>query len=59
MTKSLVVRSKVQPGESEAWQFREFQAGITELDAGESVAHEKVVQWLASWGKPEESKPPQ
>lgn len=44
--------------ESEEWQLGEIQAGIAELDAGQSVSHEKVSQWLSSWGKRGETKAP-
>ena len=40
------------------WQLGEIQAGIAELDAGESVSHEKVSKWLRSWGKRSEGKAP-
>ncbi len=59
MTKSLVVRSATPAGESESWRFAEFHAGINELDAGDGVAHDKVAQWIATWGQPEETRPPQ
>jgi RHH-type transcriptional regulator, rel operon repressor / antitoxin RelB len=44
--------------ESEEWQLGELQAGITELDSGQTVSHEKVENWLKSWGKSGESKAP-
>jgi RHH-type rel operon transcriptional repressor/antitoxin RelB len=44
--------------ESEEWQLREIQAGIAELDTGRGIGHEKVTQWLRSWGKPGETKAP-
>lgn len=44
--------------ESEEWQFDEIQAAISELDAGKSVSHEKVSNWLKSWGKKGENKAP-
>jgi predicted transcriptional regulator len=37
--------------ESEEWQLRELQAGITELNSGEGISHDKVSKWLGSWGK--------
>lgn len=43
---------------SEEWQLGEIQGGITELDLGQRVSHEKVAKWLKSWGKPGETKPP-
>jgi RHH-type transcriptional regulator, rel operon repressor / antitoxin RelB len=44
--------------ESEEWQFAEIHAGIAELDGGKGVSHEKVSDWLNSWGKAREKKAP-
>jgi RHH-type transcriptional regulator, rel operon repressor / antitoxin RelB len=44
--------------ESEEWQLGEIQAGITELESGQTVSHEKASKWLQSWGKAGESKAP-
>jgi len=44
--------------ESEGWQLGELQAGVTELDSGDEVSHEKVSKWLKSWGKRGETKSP-
>ena len=44
--------------ESEEWQFVEIHAGIAELDAGKGVSHEKVSDWVNSWGKAREKKAP-
>ncbi len=44
--------------DSEEWQIGEIQAGITELDSGKGVKHEKVSDWLKSWGKTGEKKAP-
>ena len=32
--------------------------GIAELDANQTVPHEKVAKWLTTWGKPGEIKAP-
>jgi RHH-type rel operon transcriptional repressor/antitoxin RelB len=44
--------------ESEEWQLGELQAGIAELESGQEVSHDKVSNWLGSWGKPRETKAP-
>jgi len=44
--------------ESEEWQLEEIHAGIAEIDSGKAVSHEKVSNWLKSWGKRGESKAP-
>jgi RHH-type transcriptional regulator, rel operon repressor / antitoxin RelB len=44
--------------EAESWQLDETQAGLDELDAGRGVAHKDVTNWLRSWGRTRERKPP-
>ena len=44
--------------ESEEWQLGEIQAGIAELDAGQSVSDEKARKWLKTWGKPRKTNAP-
>lgn len=44
--------------QSEEWQLGEIQAGLSDLDRGDAVGHERVAVWLKSWGKPSERKPP-
>ncbi len=42
--------------DAEEWQLGEIEAGLRELDRGETVSHEKVSKWLRSWGKASENK---
>jgi len=42
----------------EDWKLAEIQAGLAEAEAGETVPHEKVVDWLRSWGSANELPPP-
>ena len=44
--------------DSEEWQLGEVQAGMAELDREQEVSHEKMAQWLRSWGKRSETKAP-
>ena len=44
--------------QTEEWQVGEIQAGLRDLDRGDTVSHERVEVWLKSWGKPSERKPP-
>jgi antitoxin component of MazEF toxin-antitoxin module len=42
----------------EEWKLAEIQAGLAEAEAGETVPHEKVTDWLRSWGTANELPPP-
>jgi predicted transcriptional regulator len=42
----------------ERWKQTEIQAGLIELEAGQSVAGESVIEWLRSWGTANELSPP-
>ncbi len=44
--------------EVQAWQVKHVQEGLTELQAGKSVAHEDVAAWLSLWGTSDEGRPP-
>jgi predicted transcriptional regulator len=44
--------------ESEEWQFQELGQALAEVQSGKVVSHQKVTQWLKSWGKTNETKPP-
>lgn len=44
--------------DSEAWQLGEIHKGIEDLDAGQTVSHEKVTTWLSPRGKAGERKVP-
>ena len=44
--------------ESEEWQLGEIHAGIAELEADQTVSHDKVAKWLKSWGTAGETKAP-
>ena len=48
-----------QEVESEEWQLGEIQAAISEVDSGHGVRHEKVSNWLKSWGNSHETTPSQ
>jgi predicted transcriptional regulator len=42
----------------EEWQLGEIQDGLTDLDSGRNVSHDRVEKWLRSWGKHGEAKAP-
>ena len=44
--------------DSEESKLQDIQAGMADLEAGREVSHEKVAQWLLSWGKAGKSKAP-
>jgi RHH-type transcriptional regulator, rel operon repressor / antitoxin RelB len=44
--------------EVESWQLDDTQAGLDELDAGRGVPHKDVANWLRTWGRTRERKPP-
>ena len=43
----------------EEWKTEELKAGYTEIEAGEGVPNEKVLEWLRSWDAEHELPPPQ
>ena len=44
--------------DSQERQLGEILDGISDLDSGQSVSHEKVSKWLKTWGKRSETKAP-
>lgn len=44
--------------EIQAWQLAHIEEGLAQAKRGETVAHDKVKRWLASWGTKRETKPP-
>jgi RHH-type transcriptional regulator, rel operon repressor / antitoxin RelB len=36
------------------WQVARIQHAIVSLEAGLGVPHERIKEWVASWGKPDE-----
>lgn len=45
--------------ESETWQLGEIEGAIKEADAGMGIPHERVSEWLNSWGRNNELKAPE
>ncbi len=44
--------------EVQAWQVERIERGIAALDAGDTVPHEAVRDWLLNWGGDSEGEPP-
>jgi len=45
--------------ELERWQEQHIRRGLAELEAGKGVNHERVAEWLNSWGAESELPPPE
>jgi predicted transcriptional regulator len=43
---------------ADSWEHQHILQGLAELDAGEGVSHERVVEWLDSWGTENELPAP-
>jgi predicted transcriptional regulator len=42
----------------DSWEHQHIRAGLTELEAGEGVSNERVMEWLDSWGTENELPAP-
>jgi predicted transcriptional regulator len=42
----------------DGWQIGEMQAAIEELETEHGVSHDKVAEWLKSWGTAKEKNAP-
>ena len=43
---------------SDSWELKHIRAGLAELEAGQSVSNERVMEWLDSWGTENELPSP-
>ncbi len=34
----------------DSWEHKHIRAGLAELEAGQGVSNERVMEWLDSWG---------
>jgi RHH-type transcriptional regulator, rel operon repressor / antitoxin RelB len=44
--------------EAEEWQLGEIRAGLQDLEANQTVAHDRVAKWLRGWGAAREGRAP-
>ncbi len=44
--------------ETQAWQVAHIEQGLADAEAGRVVPHERVRDWLKSWGGEDEGEPP-
>jgi predicted transcriptional regulator len=42
----------------ESWEHRHIRAGLAELESGQSISNERVMEWLGSWGTENELPTP-
>ena len=42
----------------QAWQIEAIEKGIADVEAGRTIPHERVREWLLSWGTEDELDPP-
>jgi len=42
----------------DSWEHKHIKAGLSELDAGQGVSNERVMEWLDSWGSEKELPAP-
>ena len=42
----------------QAWQIEAIEKGIAHAEAGRMIPHERVREWLLSWGTEDELDPP-
>jgi predicted transcriptional regulator len=45
--------------ELQLWQLTAIEEGLRDADSGRVVSHKKVVEWVESWGKPDERPMPE
>jgi predicted transcriptional regulator len=42
----------------DSWEHKHIRSGMAELEAGQGVSNERVMEWLDSWGKQNELPAP-
>jgi len=42
----------------DSWEHKHIRSGIAELEAGEGISNERVMEWLDSWGTENELPAP-
>jgi predicted transcriptional regulator len=58
--KSWVIEQAVQDFVAvQEWQLAAIDEGLRAADAGRVIAHEDVVAWVQSWGRPDELPMPE
>lgn len=42
----------------QSWQLEHIEKGVASIREGRAIPHERVREWLSSWGKEDEQEPP-
>ena len=42
----------------DSWEHKHIRDGLAELEAGQSISNERVMEWLDSWGTENEQPAP-
>jgi predicted transcriptional regulator len=45
--------------ELQLWQMSAIEEGLRDVESGRVIAHEDVVAWVESWGRPDELPTPE
>ena len=43
---------------TDSWEHKHIRSGMAELEAGQSVSNDRVMEWLDNWGKQNELPAP-
>lgn len=43
---------------ADSWEHKHIRAGLEELEAGQGISNERVMEWLDSWGAENELPAP-
>lgn len=41
------------------WQVEGIKAALSQVEAGKTVSHENVAEWMNTWGTDDEKNPPE
>jgi len=44
--------------DSQAWQIGHIEEGLADADAGRMIPHQRIRDWLMTWGDEDEREPP-
>ncbi len=44
--------------DEQAWQVAQIEEGVADADAGRTIPHTRIREWLLTWGSDTEGEPP-